>query len=178
MSTVVGIVKNGKVWLGADSYATTSDGERRRIICNKIFVNGPYLMGYIGSVRTGQVLAPREFDPPENVLDFPDFMINQFKEKGCIAVQSDNQVILQEGNTLIATLTGELYEVLADFQINQVKDFTAIGSGSMFAVGSLYTTRKSSNTKKRILTALEVASVYDMSTGPPFVVEEFSENES
>ncbi len=137
MSTVVGIVKDGKIWMGADSYATTADGERRRIMCKKIFVNPPYLMGYIGSVRTGQVLSSREFEPPENVLDFPDCMIAQFKEKGCIFVQSDNQVLLQEGNILIGTAAGELYEVLADFQINQVEDFTAIGSGSTFAVGSL-----------------------------------------
>ena len=56
MSTVIAIVDDGKIWMGSDSYATTSDGERRRIICKKIFINGPYLIGFVGSVRTGQVI--------------------------------------------------------------------------------------------------------------------------
>ena len=83
MSTVMAIVEDGKIWMGADSYATTSDGERRRIVCNKIFTNGPYMIGYIGSVRTGQVVRPNQFEAPENVMDFPDALMEQFKEKGC-----------------------------------------------------------------------------------------------
>ncbi len=176
MSTVMAIVDNGKIWMGADSFATTKDGERRRMKCIKIFTNGPYLIGYIGSVRTGQVLRPEYFKPPNKIYEFPDKLITHFEKKGCLAVDSDNQCSLHESNLLIATPKGKLYEILVDFQMNEIEDFTAIGSGSSFALGSLYTTRKWGSPKKRIMTALKVAAIYDMQTGPPFIVEEFLED--
>jgi len=176
MSTVIGLVDNGKVWMGADSFATTKGGERRRMICNKLFTNGPYLIGYIGSVRVGQVVRPEFFTAPKKISDFPDELMTQFEKKKCLAVDSDTQCSIHESNFLIATTEGKLYEILVDFQMNEIEDFTSIGSGSDYALGSLYTTRDWSSPKKRILTALKIAAVYDMSTGPPFVVEEFLED--
>jgi len=176
MSTVVAIVDNGKVWMGGDSFTTTKDGQRRRIKCIKMFTNGPYLIGFIGSVRTSQVIKPEYFDAPKNLYEFPDKLREQYEKKGCLSIDPDNQTSMQESNILIATHEGKLYEILADFQMNEIEDFTGIGSGSPFALGSLYTTRRWSSPKKRILAALEVASVYDTSTGPPFVIEEFLED--
>lgn len=178
MSTVIGVVDNGKVWMGADSFATTGDGERRRIKCEKIFTNGLFLIGFIGSVRCGQVLSPEYFTPPEEVMGFPDAIIAQFTEKGCLATNPETQTSLQESNFLIGTPNGRLFEILADFQMNQIVDHTAVGSGSNFALGSLYTTRRWSDHRKRIKVALEAAALYDTSTGPPFVIEEFLEDES
>jgi ATP-dependent protease HslVU (ClpYQ) peptidase subunit len=175
MSTVVAIVDNGKVWMGADSYATMTSGERRRIICNKMFINPPYLIGYVGSARVGQVIRPEYFKPPENVFEFPDALIKQFKKKGCLGLDSDDQTAINASNFLIATPDGKLFEILVDFQINEVKDFTGIGSGSTFALGSLYTTKNRKDPKNRILTALHIAGVYDIHTGSPYIVEEFLE---
>ena len=93
MSTVVGIIDDGKVWMGADSFATTSDGERRRIICNKIFLNSPYLIGYIGSVRIGQMLNPHYFQAPENIMDLPDAIYNQLKEKEFLWIENNAKPI-------------------------------------------------------------------------------------
>jgi ATP-dependent protease HslVU (ClpYQ) peptidase subunit len=140
-----------------------------------MFTNGPYLIAFIGSVRSGQVLKPEYFEVPESVYDFPDKMVEQFKKKGCLAISSESQVSVQEANFLIATPNGKLFEVLVDFQINEIEDFTAIGSGSPFALGSLYTTRDWGDHKRRIMTALKVAATYDMSTGPPYTIEEFLE---
>jgi ATP-dependent protease HslVU (ClpYQ) peptidase subunit len=175
MSTVIGIVDNGKVWMGADSFATTMDGERRRIVCKKIFTNAKYLIGFIGSVRTGQVIRPEYFTPPDDIMELPDAMFEQFTKKGCISINRESQVPLMEGNFLIATPDGKLFEILVDFQMNEIEDHTAIGSGSNFAVGSLYTTRNIADHKKRLLVALEAAALYDTSTGPPFIIEEFLE---
>lgn len=175
MSTVVAIVDGEKIWMGADSYASMESGERRRILCNKMFINPPYLIGYVGSARVGQTLRPEYFDPPESVFNFPDALIKQFEEKGCLGVDPDDQTSKNSSNFLIATPNGKLFEILVDFQINQVKDFTGIGSGSTFALGSLYTTRKMKDHRKRILTALKIAGIYDIHTGPPFIVEEFLE---
>ena len=92
MSTVVAIVDKGKVWMGADSYATMESGERRRIMCKKLFVNTPYLIGYVGSARVGQVVRPEYFTPPENVLDFPDSLTKQFEEKGCLGMDPEKEI--------------------------------------------------------------------------------------
>lgn len=179
MSTVIGIVQDGKVYMGCDSYATTEDGVKRNLNkVKKMFTNGPYLIGYIGSVRAGQTLLPHVFTPPKNVMNFPDVMIKQFEEKGCLATDPDSQTSAQQSNFLIATTSGKLYEVLADFQINDIDDYTAIGSGSHFAYGSLYTTRHMKDPRKRLKIALETAAFFDTSTGPPFIIEIFLEDES
>jgi len=172
MSTVIGIVNSGKVLIGADSYATNSDGEKRRIKCKKIFINGPYLIGYIGSIRSGQVLKPEYFKPPKNIFDFPDKMIEQFEKNGCLGRNSETGIYLMESNFLIGTSNGKLFEILVDFQMSEIKDYTCIGSGSSYAFGSLYTTEAWKDSKKRILTALEASGTYDMSTGPPYIIEE------
>lgn len=177
MSTVIGIVQDGKVFMGADSYATTEDGVKRNLNrIKKMFTNGRYLIGFIGSVRVGQALMPHVFKPPKNILDFPDAMIAQMERKGCLGTEQETQTYMQQSNFLIATPEGELYEILADFQINDIDDYTAIGSGSHFAYGSLYTTRQMKDPKKRIKIALETAAFFDTSTGPPFVIEEFLED--
>ena len=64
---------------------------------------------------------------------------------------------------------GKLYEILVDFQINQVAEYDAIGAGASFAFGALYTMRKTNlKPEQRIKIALEAAAEFDTSTGPPF----------
>lgn len=177
MSTVIGLVQDGKVYMGADSFATTESGERRNIVVKKIFTNGFYMIGFIGSVRTGQVLKPEYFEAPENIYDFPDRIRIQLEEKGCLATNSETQASMMESNFLVATVEGKLYEILSDFQMNEIDDFTAVGSGSTFALGSLYTSRKIKDAKKRILRALDAAAFFDAASGPPFITEIFLEDE-
>jgi ATP-dependent protease HslVU (ClpYQ) peptidase subunit len=173
MSTVIAIKRKGRIWMGADGFATTSDGERRRVICKKIFKNGPYLIGWIGSVRTGQTVKPEYFKAPKNVFDFPDRLLEHFKEKKCLATNTDDLCSITGSNFLIATPKGRLFEILVDFQMNEIRDFVSIGSGSPYALGSLYTTRKLKNSKKRIRKALKAATVYDTATGPPHLIKEY-----
>lgn len=175
MSTIVGIVKKGKVWMGADSFATTEDGDRRNFIAEKMFVNRQYLIGFTGIVRTGQVLKPQYFEPPENVWDFPDRIIQQYEQKGCLAV-SDHQMKFHENNIMIATTDGKLYEILSDFQMNEVTDYSSIGSGSAYALGSLYTTQHYTDPRRRVEKALEAAALFNTFTGQPFVIKEFIED--
>ena len=177
MSTVIGIVQDGKVWMGSDSFATTEDGVKRNMnSVKKIFTNGPYLIGFIGSVRVGQVIMPKFFTPPDDIWNFPDELIKQLESKNCLAVNSETQTSVQESNFLIATHDGRLFEILCDFQLNEITDYTAIGSGTHFAYGSLYTTRNMKDPRKRMKIALETASFFDTSTGPPFCIEEFLED--
>lgn len=176
MSTVVGLIDGKDVYIGADSRASTEDGDIRPIICNKILRNGKYLVGFTGSVRGGQVLLPYYFKFPKHVYLVPDYIREQFKNKGCLGV-SENNTDAHGCNYIIAT-QGRLYEILCDFQLNQIESFTSVGSGSHYAFGSLMTTKmliEEGGCKitpiERITLALKAAIEYDSSTGPPIVIE-------
>lgn len=171
MSCAIGIVNENGVWIGADSAATTSDGETRPFHAQKIFRNRDYLFAYIGSVRGGQILFPKYFKPPKDIDFLIDGIIEQCSEKGCLGVDQEFQTQVHKCNYLIG-FKGKLYEVLVDFQLNEIKDYTCVGSGSPYAFGSLYTTRKTNlNPEQRIKMALGAAAMFDTSTGPPFIVE-------
>jgi ATP-dependent protease HslVU (ClpYQ) peptidase subunit len=172
MSCVVAIIDNGKIFMGADSFATTGEGERRPIIANKLFFNKEYLIGFTGSVRTGRLLGPDYFNPPAKIEEFADASREHLYEKGCVLVSEEHGQI--QGSNFLIGYQGSIHEMLIDFQMNEVnEDSDAIGAGANFAFGSLFTTRKSMSItpQGRIMMALSAASHYTTSVGPPFVYE-------
>jgi ATP-dependent protease HslVU (ClpYQ) peptidase subunit len=173
MSCVIGLKYGGKVYMGQDGIASTEDGDTRPIICEKVFVNKQYLIGFCGSVRSGQLLYPYNFDPPKKVLDFPKAVRDHFMENGALLNGTSEVGDRHEANIIIATSKGKLYEMLVDFQMSEVIDFTCIGSGSQCAFGSMETTKKGKKLgpKKRILLALNIASIYSRSVGPPYSIK-------
>lgn len=173
MSTVIGIVEDKKVYIGADSLASTEEGDARPIKCKKIFRNGKYLVGFIGSVRGGQVLYPEYFKFPPKIMDVPDAIMNQCVEKGCL-VTSEQQTSLHACNFLIG-FKGKLYEILVDFQMSEIASYTAVGSGSTYAFGSLHTTEQMKDDftpPMRIELALEAAAEFSTGTRKPFYWEQ------
>lgn len=172
MSTVVGLKTQDGVWIGCDGRASTEDGDIRPVIAHKIFNNGPYIIGFIGSVRGGQILYPEHFTPPKKIYKWPDALIEQCKNKECLAI-GEQQTAIMLCNFVIADRRDcKLYEILVDFQMREITEMTVIGSGTNFAFGSLYTTKELNiNGDKRVLMALKAASKFDAATGAPFVVK-------
>jgi ATP-dependent protease HslVU (ClpYQ) peptidase subunit len=173
MSTVVAIVENKKVYMGADSLASTEEGDVRPIKCTKIFRNGPYLIGFIGSVRGGQILYPEFFKPPKKISEMPDAIIAQSEEKGCLII-SEQSTKLHACNYLIG-FKGKLYEILVDFQMTEIESYTSVGSGSYYAFGSLHTTESMKDDftpPMRMELALEAAEAFSTGTRRPFYYEE------
>jgi ATP-dependent protease HslVU (ClpYQ) peptidase subunit len=170
MSCVVGVIQQGKVYIASDGLATTEEGERRPVICIKVFTNKHYLIGYTGSVRHGQILGPRFFDPPSSIYDFPDAARKIYEEKGAMLVNDTGQQMFAS-NVLIGH-AGRLFELLIDYQMNEVYgDFTSIGSGAPYAIGSLFATKKWKSPIKRIVNSLDAACEYDRSCGKPYTIE-------
>ena len=171
MSCIIGLINKNKVYLGADSYATTVDGERRPIIANKLFRNGKYLIGFAGSVRGGRILSDSSLKLPSNIWRLPDTIQEIFTEKGCIT-QDETCGVLQPCNFLIA-YKAKLYEILSDFQISEIcGNFTAVGSGASYAMGALHVLEKTSTKpEQKITRALEAASFFTTTVGPPFFIE-------
>lgn len=171
MSCVVGLIYDEAIYMGSDGIATTEEGEKRPIHATKIFRNGNYLMGFTGSVRAGQVIFPVHFNPSEDINKLPDEMREHMSNKGTLMI-GESQVQLYNGNFLIG-FKGKLYEILMDFQLNEtLGNYTAIGSGASYALGSLHTSKDMMVTpRRRVEMALEAACEYDMSCGPPLKVE-------
>lgn len=172
MSTVVGLKTNEGVWIGADSRASTEEGEIRPFVANKVFYNGEYLIGFIGSVRGGQVVRPEYFKPPKNVYDWPDALIAQCDKKGCLG-HSDQQTNIMLCNYIIGDKRdNKMYEILVDFQMNEIDDYTAVGSGSYYAFGSFFTTEELNikDGHERVELALKTAAKFDSATGGPLKI--------
>jgi hypothetical protein len=171
MSTVAGFVNKNGVWIGVDSAATTDSGERRPIITNKLFRNEEYLIACTGSVRGCQVLHPAYFEPPEEISYLADAIRCHYKELGCISLSTEDQTESHLSNFLIG-YRGKLYEILIDFQINEIPEYCALGSGSSFAFGVFYYLRNSNlKPEQKIKAALESACEFDLSTAPPIIIE-------
>jgi len=169
MSTAVGIVHKKEIWLGADGLATTEAGHIRNFNAVKIFKNKDYTFAYIGSVRGGQIFLENSFTPPKDIKDLPDKMFTNCENKSCL-ITDDDGAITQQCNFLIV-YKNKLYEMHADFQLNQIHEYTSIGHGCNIAMGSLFTTEELKYTpKERIEIALKAASRFSNATGPPFLI--------
>lgn len=171
MSCVIGLLHDGKVYVASDGIATTEDGEKRPIIATKVFTNKDYIIGFTGSVRTGQLAGPKFFDPPASIYDLPDALREQLGDKGSLVISNETQQHLNACNYILA-YKGRLFEMLMDFQLNEIMgNFTAIGSGSPYAMGALFATQRSNFPERRLKTALRAACEYDMSCGLPYTIE-------
>lgn len=170
MSTLVGLKQDGKIYLGADSRASTEDGEVRPKTFKKIFRNGTYVIGFIGSVRGGQILYPEYAEMPDDVMDVPDFIRVHCDEKGCLGI-NEHQMSMHGCNYIFA-YQGRMYEILIDFQMSEIDNYTAVGSGSSYAFGSLHTTEDMKlDGQTRVKWALEAAAMFDGATGAPFDIK-------
>jgi ATP-dependent protease HslVU (ClpYQ) peptidase subunit len=171
MSCIVGLKHNGNIYIGGDGRATSNEGEIRPIICNKVFFNNDYLIGFCGSVRSGQLLYPHNFTPPKEILDWPKEMRDHYNDNGAL-LRDEETGDIHGANVLIAK-KGKLFEILVDFQMSEIVEFTAIGSGSPFAFGALEILKfvKGIKPENKVLKALQVSSKYCSQVGPPYEVK-------
>lgn len=172
MSCVIGLKYGAHVYIGADGRATSNDGEMRPIICRKVFNNGSYLIGFCGSVRTGQLLYPETgFQPPKRTHLFPQAIREWFETNGVLLRDEETGDV--HGSNILIGRNGKLFEILTDFQMSEVPEYTAIGSGSNFAFGALEVLKSAKGLKpeNKILKALEVSSKYCVQVGPPYEVK-------
>jgi len=173
MSCIVAIEENGTVYMGAETAATSEDGSRRPIMCDKMVVNGSYVFGFTGSVRAGQVLRPHTFTPPTEFNLIGEAIRVLFNE---MQLTTEGEVGAQCATNLIIGYNGHIYEMLMDFQVNQsLYDFTTVGSGAPYAFGSLYSCADMGLTpEERITLALDAAVEFDSSCKYPTIIRNFS----
>lgn len=177
MTCIVGLVQGRKMYMGADSLATSYYNSIVRED-KKLFRKNGYLVGVAGSVRIKQVI---QHNMPtacssEKDSDLLEFMATSFVDSlrgslhngGCLEV-IDGVESLKDSQILVG-LNGKLFSVLQDFQIEVVGyNFISIGSGSTEANSSLWTMQRLKNISPltRIKTAIECSSEFNASVSPP-----------
>lgn len=170
MSCVIGYRSGDVLYIAADSAATTEDGDIRSVKVNKIFRNGKYLIGYAGSIRAGQIFTQDCFEAPDNIKELVEAIRNKMYDYGCL-VAAEAGISMSQTCFVIA-YEGELYELMSDFQLNLVDEYTAIGSGTQYALAAMEVLKNEDlSPSQKLIKSLEVASRFNAGVRPPYIIE-------
>ena len=177
MTAIVGLVSDGRVYIGGDSAGVDSGLSLAVRAGSKVFRNGKYLFGFTTSFRMGQLIrhALQPPKPPRAPAQLDRFMSTTFidairdclKTGGWVRRENDRE----EGGTFLVGVRGRLYSVEEDFQVGQTADgYAAVGSGAAVALGALYATALTPmSPKKRVKVALRAAERFNAGVRGPFV---------
>jgi ATP-dependent protease HslVU (ClpYQ) peptidase subunit len=169
---IVGIVHGSNVWMGCDSMAA-NEFVKADMRVPKVFRVGEMLVGVCGSLRVRDIVEfialPARLESETSDRAFlvtsyiPQLRVS-LKEAG---VLDSEEADAFDGGMLMG-YRGKLYQLYSDFAIMEHERW-AVGSGSEFALGSLYSS--TGEPQKRIKTALQAACEFSPSCAPPFVIE-------
>lgn len=173
MTCIVGVEHAGKVLIGGDSAGLAGWSLSVRAD-EKVFSNGPFVMGFTTSFRMGQLLRYK-FAPPKHdrCLSVDAFMASVFvdavrqtmKDGGYAKVESARE----EGGTFLVGYRGRLYQVGNDFQIGRnLARFDAVGCGADVALGYLTAVRPKTAPRQAVLGALKAAERWSGGVRGPF----------
>ncbi len=175
MSCVAAVVENEKVWMGADSAA--SDGEDMVTLTNrKIFFNGPYLIGAVGSMRMTQLLQYKLEIPPYNdhrvhlmkfmATEVIDAVRRTFSAGGFMPQQDEHS----SAGIFLIGFKGHIFRFEGDFQVfERVDGFEAIGCGSPYALGALSASLLNT-AEMRLTIALSSATYFSAHVRKPYLI--------
>ncbi len=175
MTCIVGVVHDDCIYIGGDSAGSVGPSLSIRQD-PKVFVNGPFVMGFTSSFRMGQLLrfafVPPPHDPPDldvhryMVTTFVDAVRACFKAGGYAVKDRDHET----GGTFLVGYRAKLFEIEDDYQVAEAQDgYAAVGAGARPALGALYATQ-GQDPVRRVLTALQAAEHFTTSVRGPFVI--------
>lgn len=181
MTCIVGLVDKGTVYMGGDSAGVAGYSISVRAD-EKVFINGPFIMGFTSSFRMGQLLRYK-FKCPEQTTDqtdmeymvitFIDAVRELFSENGFGSMQdkADNK-----GGNFLVGYKGNLYNIDNDFQVGRPSiNYDSVGCGSDIAMGALYAS-SGKKAEARVELALTAASEFSAGVVAPFTILKLSKN--
>lgn len=174
MTCICAIVENNTVYIGGDSAGVAGLSISIRAD-EKVFKNGPFIMGFTSSFRMGQILRYK-FDPPKQKASQTDmqYMVTDFIDsvRSCFSKNGFGDKDGTVGGNFLVGYNGVLYNIEKDHQVGIPKEpYDAVGCGSDLALGSLHSTADLSiKPEKRIIMALEAASKFSAGVAPPFLL--------
>lgn len=174
MTCIVGLQKNGTVWMGGDSAGTNGSLNQTIRADKKVFIRGDFIFGFSGSFRTGDLLK-HSLQLPEQTPEQTDlqFMVNDFVNAIRKCLEAENKHLKGDDKLypyFLVGYKGNLYTIQSDYQVAQSLDgFDSVGSGSDIAKGSMYVNKKKSP-RARILEALEASAKHNAAVRGPFTI--------
>lgn len=156
MTCIVGVSKNGVVYMGGDRGA--SDGSTILPLCRpKIIKHNDYLIGYAGSQGIGELA---HFIPtPTITKNIEKTLRTTFVKNLREAIEEYGNASLTDDNSTdwLVGVQGRLFEISSeDWSVCEFAE-TSIGSGNTIALGSLHTSRSWKDQEKRIRYSLHAA---------------------
>lgn len=177
MTCIVGIAKEGRVYLGGDSCGSSSSSWQH-VPNPKVFhVQDRFLIGVCGSFRMVDLLRYGLRVQSQDGQDVDEFVRTEFvgsvrtlfRESGFLTKEDQREY----GGNFLLGYRGHLFEFQNDFSVLNAPDWgLAIGSGEQPARGSLFTTRGDWDARRRIQLALEAAEATTPSVRGPFTLSE------
>lgn len=178
MTCIVGLVHEGKVYIGGDSAGVAGYYLMLRAD-QKVFTNGPFVMGFTSSFRMGQLLRwafrppdhdPRESDEKFMAVTFINEVRKCLKEGGWASKENDQE----SGGTFLVGYKGRLYHIADDYQVGETPyGFDAVGCGQDFALGALHVLEgQDVDPEEKVRTALLAAERFSAGVASPFTILE------
>lgn len=180
MTCIVGLVDDGRVWIGGDNAGVDSAGNMTRRAAAKVFRNGPFLIGFTSSFRMGDLLRySLEVPKRPKGMGVRRFMVTRFivavrrclKDCGYQQVQDAREY----GGEFLVGYSGRLFKVCPDYQVGELVGFGAIGCGLAFACGAMYASQR--RPRDRVRVALQAAERFSSGVRGPFVIKSIGEKQ-
>ena len=177
MTCIIGLKRDGKVYLGADSMHLCG-WHRYRVPQPKIFRVGKMLIGTSGEQRVSDILQYNLIVEQEDMwTDNPaDYIVQAvipvireaLREHG--AMMSDEGRDGIESSDIMIGYRGSLFIIGEDFSLSEIETYEAIGAGAKYALGYMYAAGYQ-DPIQAIEGALECAAWFSASCAGPYVVE-------
>ena len=170
MTCIVGLIDKDDVYIGGDSAGVAGLSLTIRSD-EKVFVNGPFIMGFTTSFRMGQLLRYK-FDPPKQTVNVPDmkYMVTDFIDAVRKCFTDNGFGNASTGGAFLVGYNGKLYSIDSDFQVGiPTAAYDSCGCGSDVALGALYASQ-GRRADERIKIALEAAAKFSGGVAPPFTM--------
>jgi len=170
---------NGSVWIGGDSAGVARMSLRVRAD-EKVFRNGPMLMGFTDSFRMGQLLRYSLKVPLQEPNSNTDhYMATIFVDavRECLKAggyaEKENEA--ERGGTFLIGYRGQLFEIEGDYQVAKPSEnYSAVGCGAQVALGALYVS-KSMEPRNRVKLALRAAERFSAGVRGPYTIMELKQ---
>jgi hypothetical protein len=166
----------GNIHAGADT-AIGAEQEIYEAQEDKVFIKGPYLIGFCASGRLGQILRYRANLPelPEDDDDLTGFLVDVIVPRIQEALEENRAVsigpaALPPKAVILIGCRGRLWSIVNDLTVIEETPIAAIGSGRHHAYGAMHAlTASGAEPPARIVElALEAAAAYSPRVRGPF----------
>lgn len=178
MSLVIAEIRDGVVYMGADTQTALDDGHKINHTCeaHRKIVKMPHgvLIGHAGTVFNANTLdAHKEwFADLEHEKLTKEFIVTRIIPKFCRAIIQNNSFEkehpIRSGTTFLMAQGDRLFFVDDDLAVYVVPTFAAIGCGRDAAL-TVHEMHRGAPVREKMLKALRLSERFDNGISAPFV---------